>query len=163
MVQYNNEPVIQSILLSSTTTQDSNQTTAPSHRALSPEPVLVTRLPSSSELDSLGRQRAKQAQRQHILHDALTVALDTPLDAHPVPAPLPSNTTTITAAQQLINKQTGHSGRPGAGGKYESHDVWRAIEQVSSADRSREPGTSISKLNLAARTERSHDIVRHQI
>ncbi|GAA5870811.1 hypothetical protein JCM3774_001683 [Rhodotorula dairenensis] len=105
----------------------------PRHPPLPSNPVLAKPLPPSSEISRRAEQYAHSARKQHILNDALTSAVETPLDANPAPTASPSHPVDastparVTAAARSGGK--GGKGGKGGGGTYEPFEVLRAIEK----------------------------------
>lgn len=97
--------------------------------------VLAKRLPPASEISKRAEQYAHSARKQHILDEALTSAVETPLDARPAPAPPQTDPSDPTrggdATRDAANSGYKRSGGGGKkrGGQYEPFEVLRAIEK----------------------------------
>ncbi|POY75114.1 hypothetical protein BMF94_1744 [Rhodotorula taiwanensis] len=102
----------------------------PRHPALPSNPVLVKSLPRTSEISKRAEQYAHSARKQHILNDALTSAVETPLDARPAPSADDKQLAASSDGAAGTAPATTRSG-PGkrGGGPYEPFEVLRAIEK----------------------------------
>lgn len=92
--------------------------------------VLVKSLPRTSEISKRAEQYAHSARKQHILNDALTSAVETPLDARPAPSADDKQLAASSDGAAGTAPATTRSG-PGkrGGGPYEPFEVLRAIEK----------------------------------
>lgn len=106
------------------------------HHGLTAQPgvqVLAKRLPPTSEISKRAEQYAHSARKQHLLDDALTSAVETPLDARPAPPQTDfSDPTRGGDTAHVANggsKRSGSSGKKSGGGQYEAFEVLRAIEK----------------------------------
>ncbi|GAA5984101.1 hypothetical protein JCM10908_006051 [Rhodotorula pacifica] len=102
----------------------------PRHPALPSNPVLAKPLPPTSEISRRAEQYANSARKQHILNDALTSAVETPLDARPAPS---ADGAKAGEGSRIDDRSSGGGGSSArarkAGGQYEAFEVLRAIEK----------------------------------
>jgi hypothetical protein len=97
----------------------------PRQSTLSSTPILARRLPPLSYLLQIALQECKSSQHSHILSESLATALQTPLDAYPVPPddrPPPREGSPHDERRQYFSEMKG-------GQAYEGFQVLRAIEK----------------------------------
>ncbi|GAA5945555.1 hypothetical protein JCM1841_003643, partial [Sporobolomyces salmonicolor] len=101
------------------------------HRPQPPAPCFARPLPELRRLEESAARRAKEAQRQYLLAEALNSPIDLPQDAHP-PTQADRRQGSTVSASSMTSWITG--GRrsltgTGKGGDYESWHVSKAIEK----------------------------------
>ncbi|ORY89381.1 hypothetical protein BCR35DRAFT_300542 [Leucosporidium creatinivorum] len=117
----NNAPLIESLVHPSTRNSPS-----PRFPAVPPSPMLLRALPPTSHLVKLSKDSSRAAQHRQALEASLSSALETPLDAHPAPAPDKRHAPSQTAGLKSVQSRVG--GKRG-GGKFEPSDVLKAIDK----------------------------------
>lgn len=120
MLPINNEALIARLL-----DKDIRPSPTPRVRCNYPDDVvLARRLPPHSFLSNQAKSKARQAQRTRIIQDSISTALETPLDAKPVPPREREG----SASSALAAAEARYAAAGSTGKKYEGHEVLKAIE-----------------------------------
>jgi hypothetical protein len=91
--------------------------------------ILPRALPPLSHLENLGLKEAAKSRHSHILSDSLSTALETPLDAYPVPTEAKTNTRANSVAGATGTQRRTSVGNKSASKQYQPFEILRAIER----------------------------------
>ncbi|GAA6024939.1 hypothetical protein JCM11491_000963 [Sporobolomyces phaffii] len=98
-------------------------------QALPPAPAICSPLPEFATLEKTALHEARQAQRQHLLQEAVNSPLELPADAHPVPpADLAHANSTLAGAAGAKTPTPRSRGARDGPDSWEPYHVLRAID-----------------------------------